>query len=411
MGKNLRIWMPRKILGLFFIGIGVLFARPDIWDNYDKDPVDVHAQDLYARTFREAFSKGEVHGHGGFFAQHASNLEPSFTDFNLSLAYDTRRWKGYKVGVEAWLNALIFQAVPDSFRRNKDVFILTNLYLDFYNQYEKFWLRLGRYKINEEWITHNTQGFSLDYEGVDFWSLNFTWSLGNAYVENYFACGFGGCDSFKDRLSRTYNVIGAFYLKSAFTLPNFPLKITPYIYSAPGIFFTTALKLDLDLPFRSVKFLNSMQTISYVGSRLHYGEDAGSGFLFMLDSSVLYRGLRGGIGVSATNSSGANLIDAFGQNTPFERPVGMFYGNSNTIYGYIQYSMQYVNVSAGIRNSFMKVGNVFHWELKTVTRPVFKLKGLEFGLALIGLNNTSEALDYFGGKRYFLVRGFVQYRF
>lgn len=363
----------------------------------------IMAEDIGARTIEEAFKGGYFNGHAGTYAQQASNREPTFVDLNMSLSYQTLRYRGYKIGMEAWLNAKLFEQSVGGFSRNKDIFTITNLYGDFYNQYEKFGIRVGRYNIDEEWITHNIEGMSVDYDGLKNISLNFTWAFRNAYTENYYNSGF----------RKMYRVVGAMLLRGSIDIPNFPLTITPYFYFAPGVFFTSAFKAAMNLPLPySIYFKASTDLISYIQDKGWYGPNAGAGFLFMLDSSVYWNGLEGGIGFSATDSDGASRIDAFGQHTVFERPVGMFWGNAITIYGFVKYEMtNYFKVHTAIRNTFIDGKNVFNWEIKASGTPLKKLSGLELGIAAIGMDNKSEAVDYFGGKEYILIRGFVQYKF
>ena len=196
--------MPKRILGIFLLMICAVNAmqlgKPFRPDGALGDPDSPHANDIYARTIEQAFKEGYINGHAGFYAQQSSHKDPTFVDLNLSASYETLRFKGYKIGIEAWLNAQIFQANANDYFHNKDIFILSNIYGDFYNPYEKFGIRVGRYKIDEEWITHNTEGFSVDYDGLENISLHFSWAFRNAYVENYFACDFNGCDQFGDRI-------------------------------------------------------------------------------------------------------------------------------------------------------------------------------------------------------------------
>ena len=400
--------MPKRILGIGFLFFSVAFS----WANGIFKEPDRLPNDAYARTIEQAFKNGYINGHIGTYAQQSSHKDPTFIDLNFSISYETLRWKGYKIGVEGWLNAKVFEVYPHDFAHNKDIFILPKIYADFYNSYERFGIRVGRYGINEEWITHNTEGFSVDYDGLQYTSLHFSWAFRNAYVENYYSCGFGGCDNFGDRVARKYRVIGALYLRGSFDIPQFPVKLTPYFYTAPGIFFTTALKASMDLPVPYDIFVKSnVHLISYIQDKGYYGPNAGAGFAFLMDGSVYWNGLEGGVGFSATDSHGASMIDAFGQQTPFERPVGMFWGGATTIYGFVKYHMNYLDLSAGIRNTFINSKNVFNWELKASGTPIYNFKGLQLGLSVIGMNNSSEAIDYFGGKNYILVRGFVQYKF
>lgn len=378
---------------LRFFTLGILFL---FWGYY------AIAQETSARTVEEAFKEGYLNGHFGTYAQQASHKEPTFVDLNMSLAYQTLRYRGYKIGAEAWLNAKIFEQNFGGFDRNKDIFILTNLYGDFYNQYEKFGIRVGRYHINEEWITHNTEGFSVDYDGLQNISLHFTWAFRNAYTETYYNSGFRSM----------YRVVGSMLVRGELDVPNFPLKITPYFYFAPGVFFASALKTSLDLPLlETLNLRSNAQFLSYIQDKGWYGPDAGAGFLLMMDSSVYWNGLEGGVGLSVTDSAGASRIDAFGQHTVFERPVGMFWGDAVTIYGFARYDIGFIQTQGAVRNTFIEGKNIFNWEAKLSGNPLQNFKGLELGIAAIGMDNQSNAVDYFGGNKYILVRGYVQYKF
>ncbi|MCE3037949.1 outer membrane family protein [Helicobacter anatolicus] len=355
-----------------------------------------------ARTIEEAFKGGKIGGHVGLFAQQSLNKEPGFLDINSSFAYSTLRYKGYKIGTEFWLNAKLFEAKPGDFSRNKDIFVITNLYADFYNQYEKFGIRAGRYQIDEEWITHNAEGFSVDYDGIENVSLNFSWVFRNAYTENYYTSGF----------RRMYRVIGAMLLRGSIQLPQFPISITPYMYFAPGVFFSPAVKANMNLPLPKDVFLKSnMHFLTYVQDKGYYGSDAGTGVLFMLDTSASWYGIEGGVGFSITSEKGASLIDAFGQHTAFERPVGMFYGGAITAYSFLKYSLPYLDVYGAIRETFLENKNIFNWEVRISGTPLKNISGLELGFSAIGLDNPTSAVDYFGGSEYILFRGYVQYKF
>ena len=361
------------------------------------------AQDSGARTIEQAFIEGYINGHVGLFGQQSSNKQPSFADINMSLSYETLRYQGYKIGAEAWLNGKLFEQFVNNFSANKDIFTITKLYADFYNQYEKFGMRVGRFGINEEWITHNVEGFGVDYDGFNNISLNFTWAFRNAYTENYYNSGF----------RRMYRVIGAMLLRGNIDIPTFPVRVTPYLYFAPGVFFSPALKASMNLPLPKDIYLRSnIHFLSYIQDKSWYGDKAGAGLLFMLDSSVYWNGLEGGIGISATDADGAPHIDAFGQHTMFERPVGMFWGGSTTIYSFVRYSMEFLTAHAAIRNSFINGNSIFNWEIKVSGSPLMHtLRGLELGISTLGLHNSIGARDYFGSADTIAFRVFVQYKF
>lgn len=364
--------------------------------------VNIYAEVTSARTIEEAFKGGKIGGHIGLFTQQSVNAEPAFLDINSSFGYSTLRYKGYKIGTEFWLNGKFFEVRPGDFAKDKKIFVLTNIYADFYNQYERFGIRVGRYHINEEWITHNAEGMSVDYDGIENISLNFSWVFRNAYTENYYTSDF----------RRMYRVVGAMLMRASVQLPQFPISITPYMYFAPGVFFSPAVKASMNLPLPRDVFLKSnLHFLTYVQSRGWYGPDAGTGVLFDLNSSASWYGLEGGLGFSATSDKGASMIDAFGQHSAFERPVGMYYGGATTIYSFLKYSLPYLDIYGAIRETFLNKKNVFNWEFKVSGTPLRNISGLELGFSMIGMDNTTDAVDYFGGKKYILFRGFVQYKF
>ncbi|CBG40171.1 outer membrane family protein [Helicobacter mustelae] len=357
-----------------------------------------------ARTIEQAFAGGKIGGHVGLFTQQSTSLkDPSYLDINSSFSYDTLRYHGYKVGAEFWLTGKLFDAKPGNFSGVQQIFIFSHLYASFYNQYEKFGIRVGRYAIDEEWMKHNTEGFSIDYDGIENVSLHFSWAFRNAYTTRFYNSVF----------RRMFRVVGALLFRGSIQIPQFPLSITPYIYVAPGVFFTPGVKATMNLPLPKQIFLKSKaQFLTYTQYKGWYGPNAGTGVLFELNSSVSWMGLEGGVGGMFTSAKGASMIDGFGQHTPFQRPVGMFRGDARTLYAFGRYSLRYLDVYGAMRTTFLDGKNIFNWEFRVSGTPLRNIKGLELGFSILGMNNPTNAEGFFGGsKKYTLFRGYIQYKF
>ncbi|PAF41249.1 outer membrane family protein [Helicobacter sp. 11S03491-1] len=355
-----------------------------------------------AKTPQEAFMKGIINGHIGAFFQQSTKKDPTYGDLNMSLSYDSQRFMGYKVGAKAWLVPRIYEARSGDFNRAQEIFVLSDLYADFYNEYEKFGITLGRYKIDEEWITHNTEGLSVTYDKLDNISLSFVWALRNAYVRNYYLSGF----------RKMFNWSGALLFSGQIQIPNAPIKINPYLYIAPGVFISPGIKIELHLPLKTgIYFDGHVHLLSYVGSESYYGKLNGSSGLIWAEGLIGWNSLETGLGfVSVGGGTGANRIDAFGQHTRFERTVGMFYANAVSAYGFVSTKItNYASLYGAVRGTFIKGKNILNWD----ARVNFHLqKGVELGLGILGMFNQTQATGYFGGtKDYLMGRGFIQYSF
>ncbi len=397
---------------------------------------------MSGRNVYQSFRYGYLGGHFGAYAQQTTNNQPTFVDANLSLNYRTLRYRGYRVGAEFWLNGRIFERVIDDFKKTKDIFTFTQLYGDFYNQFEYFRIRLGRYSLDEEWLTNNVEGLSVDYDGLKNLSFHASWIVGNAYSTIFYNSSFrdepnkrfstGSSDIANERRDRFFNVVGALYGRGTIYMPDIPLDIMGYFYTAPGIFFSPGIKATLNLPLTIDWDLKShLHLISYIQDEDFYGKDPKNGFTFIGDVSAVYADFEFGLGIIATNTYGSDLIDAFGQHSGFERPVGVFYGGVTTPYTYLKYQNRFVDASLYARRSFTGQAdeannglNIDSVEFVLKSTPLEDLGGLELGIGAIYMDNkATEAKyfttierkkpirDYFSGRDYILLRGFAQFKF
>ncbi|PAF45074.1 outer membrane family protein [Helicobacter sp. 11S02596-1] len=353
------------------------------------------------RTPQEALMKGVINGHIGAFFQQSTKEDPTYGDLNMALSYDSQRFMGYKIGAQAWLVPKLYEARGGDFKRAQEFFVISRVYADFYNEYEKFQLKLGRYDIDEEWMTHDTEGLSVSYDKFENISLSFVWALRNAWVTNYYLSDF----------RKMFDWSGALLFRGDIQIPNAPVKIKPYLYIAPGFFISPGLKVELHLPLKSgIYFDSHIHLLSYVADKRYYGKSSSSGLVWA-EGLVGWNGLEGGVGIiTVGGGAGANRIDAFGQHTRFERTVGMFYGNAVTAYGFASASItHYLSLYGAMRGTFINNKNILNWDLKVN----FNLqKGIELGFGLLGMFNQTDATGYFGGtKDYLMGRGFIQYSF
>lgn len=354
-----------------------------------------------SKTPEEALKNGNISGHIGAFFQQASQNDPTYGDLNAFLTYESQKFLGYRVGVSAWLVPKIYEGRQGDFDRAQDYFVISSLYINFYNQYEKFGFSLGRYGINEEWITHQNEALSVIYNKLSNISLSFAWVLRNAYTSNYYLSGF----------RRLFYGGGALLFRSEIQIPSVSIKLVPYLYAAPGVFISPGVKFTLHLPLKSGIYIDgNIHLLSYVASSQYYGQSSSSGLIW-LEGLMGWSIFEIGTGlVSVGGGQGANRIDAFGQHSEFERTAGMFYGNAITPYGFISINFsKYILLNGKIRETFIDSKTILNWELNTK----FKIqKNIEFGLGFLGMFNSTQATGYFNDtKNYIMVRGFVQYKF
>ncbi|PAF46810.1 hypothetical protein BKH46_06235 [Helicobacter sp. 12S02634-8] len=345
--------------------------------------------------------KGVINGHIGAFFQQATKQDPTYGDLNMALSYGSARFMGYKIGAKAWLVPKIYEGTQGDFKRAQELFVFSHLYADFYNEYEKFQMTLGRYRIDEEWITHDSEGLSVSYNKLDNISLSFVWALRNAWVTNYYLSDF----------RKMFYGAGALLFRADIQIPNAPVKIKPYLYLAPGVFVSPGIKVELHLPLKSGLYFDShIHLLSYVADSKYYGNSSSSGVVWA-EGLLGWEGIEGGLGiVSVGGGEGANRIDAFGQHTRFERTVGMFYGDAVTAYGFASLELsQYFSMYGAFRGTFINNQNILNWEARINFSPQ---KGVEIGFGLLGMSNPTTARGYFSGtSQYLMGRGFVQYSF
>lgn len=373
---------------------------------------DVKLNDAPASSFQDSFARGLIYGHAGLFFQQSINNAPTYGDINLSLGYESRRFLGYKFGAEMWLIPKLYEGSVGDFRRGQTYFEAPQLYADYYNQYERFGGTIGRYKIDEEWITHYNEGLSLAYDGVPNLSLAFVWSLRNAYITNYYSQNYSVFGQYQSGKVGSWTG-GAFYFRAALSVPQAPITLTPYIYLVPGFFVAPGLKGELNLPITpKVLFRGIIHLTSYVElNDERKALNSNGGGVIWAEGGIDWAGIRLGGGIINTPSGGAIYIDGFGQHTPFERADGIFYYNSTTPYAFISTNLwNYVSVYGAFRMSIMDSQSVLNWEGRLDITPI---QNVRIGASAIGVNNPTAAPSRFGSNMgsYTIFRGYVEYSF
>ncbi len=392
--------MLRKLC-FWFLSVGIVCAL-------EIPSESVRISSTPANSFEDAFERGFVYGHIGALFQQGLDEAPTYGDLNFSIGYESRRFQGYKFGAEAWLIPKLYEAKSGDFMKGQTYFALAQLYADFYHQHEKFGATIGRYGINEEWMTHFTEGASLKYDLIPYIDLSLTWALRNAYITNYYVDNFSVFGEFD---GYHWNG-GAWYLKAAISIPQTTAKITPYFYYVPDFFSAPGVRGDVDLHItRRSLFKLMVHLMSYVelnGERK--AQNGGSGGLIWAEGSFDFPNFRIGAGIINTLAGGAIYIDNFGQHTPFERTEGIFYYNATTPYGFISVNLweNYLSAYGALRGTFTNEGTILNWEAKLDMNVI---SNVSFGLAAIGVNNPTSAKTRLGQGDYMIFRGYAEFRF
>lgn len=349
---------------------------------------------------------GRPSGHMGLYYQGMTGGAPSFVDANVSLAYQTQRYHGIGLGTSMWAATKLYQAHTGDFSQVKDGFVLTELNASFVNP-GRISIYAGRFKTDSEWIKHYTQGAAVKYEDIENLQVDFIWAWKNAYVTNY-------------RVANFYNPfgdVGAMYLGASPILPNSPLQVTPYVYTAPNDFVSFGLKVLVAVPAGSFTLYGKMHFLGFSGKNdkvIDGSRTSGDGGFVWLEGGAKWAGINAGGGVISMNKSGARGIDAFGQSSYFERREGLFYNNATTLYGFLEYDLKkYVQLDAAIRHTSISTKNIFNWEVGLISEPQSNIK---VGVKVIGMiNNADFTLDdsVFAndGRNYLLTRLFGQVSF
>lgn len=349
---------------------------------------------------------GRPSGHMGVYYQGMTGGAPTFADVNVSLGYETQRFRGIALGGSMWAATKLYQSRGGAFSQVKDNFVLTELYANFNNP-NRLNISLGRFKTDSEWIKYYTQGLSVSYDDIENLQINFIWANKNAYVTNYRM----------DNFQNPFGGIGAMYLGATFTLADSPLQITPYIYAAPNDFTSYGAKVIVAVPVKSFTLYGKMHFLGFSSKNNRVidasSTDGDSGFVW-IEGGAKWNGLNAGGGVISVDKNGARGIDSFGQSSYFERREGLFYNNATTLYGFLEYDLkQYIQLDSAIRHTSISGKSIFNWEVGLVSQPQANIK---LGVKIIGMINKADftlddSIFAADGKNYLLTRLYGQVSF
>ncbi len=362
------------------------------------------------------------------FHQQAFGDDLTFLDATFLGYYSTGRYNGFKAAAGMILAAPILEfsnGTHETYKDVKQVFLINTAYADYI--YRNIRAIAGRYKANDEWNTFYSQGFEVDYRiphSVN--TIKLLASYGSALVTNEFVT------PFRSDLSS----FGSYLLTTNFELPMH-IDLNPYIY-ATGFFTAFGMKAKMAYYLsKEIKMETSLHVLGYskyyahtfpsnVNHKFELAAHAGlanqdlSGIAWVEQKLKYLDLLEAKVGVIGVTTSGAELIDYYGQTTPFKYTVGMFWGGAITAYGSVGFHWgSLFELKASARGSFLPMGSITSFEIKGETEfPIWRqrnrygqlktyMKG-RVGASLVGVYNNTPAINFYGGNNYTLIRGFVR---
>lgn len=364
------------------------------------------------------------------FYQQAFGDDLTIFDGTLLGYYATDRFYGFKAAAGMLLSAPFYvgkNGTHEDYEDAKQIFLFNTLYADYLDENLGLHVIGGRYKGKQEWISYYTQGFGITYTKIPHTELNFTASYGSALVLNEFVT------NFRTDLN---NSLGSYFLSGKIHLPHH-VEIEPYVY-VTGFFTAFGAKAMVGYEIsRDLMMETKLQILGYskryassfpVGTNHKFELAALAGLsnqnlsaIAWLEQEVKYDDfLEGKLGIIGVTSSGAELIDYMGQQTPFEYNVGMFFGSAFSVYGSAGFELNPdLEIEAAIRGSFLPSGNIFSFELKGEgSIDIWRNKGsygsigssvkARYGISVIGVYNNSIAVNFYGGNSYTLIRGYFR---
>lgn len=363
------------------------------------------------------------------FHQQSFGDEITFMDATFLGYYATGRYNGVKAAAGMLLAAPILDfshGHHETYNDVKQIFLFNTAYIDYINQRLGIHAIAGRYKADSEWNNYYSQGFQVRYAGFEHTNLEFLASYGSAMVTNEYVT------PFRTDLSS----FGTYLASVDFGLPHH-IHLQPYLYIT-GFFTTFGVKAIMSYYItRDIKMETKLHITGYnkyyqhafpngVNHKFELAAESGfanqdmAGIAWLEQKIKLYDLLEAKAGVIGVTSSGAELIDYYGQLTPFKYTVGMFWSGAITTYGSVGLHWDNIfEVKASVRGSFLPTGSVTSFEIKGETEfPIWRqrnrygqlktyMKG-KLGLNFSGVYNNTPAINFYGGDHYTLLRAYFR---
>lgn len=363
------------------------------------------------------------------FYQQAFGDEITFLDATFLGYYSTARYNGLKAAAGMLLAAPILDfshGHGETYNDVKQIFLFNTAYVDYLDNKLGLHAIAGRYKANSEWNTYYSQGFQVGYSALPYTTLEFLASYGSAMVTNEYVT------PFRTDLSS----FGTYLLSADFELPKH-IHLQPYLYFT-GFFTTFGVKAAMSYYItHDIKMETKLHVAGYnkyyphtfpanVNHKFELAAHAGStnqdmAGIAWLEQKVKYLDLvEAKVGLIGVTPSGAELIDYYGQLTPFKYTVGMFWAGAITTYGSVGFHWDNLfEIKASVRGSFLPTGSVTSFEIKGESEfPIWRqrnrygqlktyMKG-KVGLNLTGVYNNTPAINFYGGNQYTIIRGYFR---
>ncbi len=363
------------------------------------------------------------------FHQQAFGDEITFMDATFLGYYATGRYNGLKAAAGVLLAAPILDfshGHHETYNDAKQIFLFNTAYADYLNPRLGIHAVAGRYKADSEWNTYYSQGFQVQYNALSHVGLEFLASYGSAMVTNEYVT------PFRTDLSS----FGTYLFSADFELPMH-IRLQPYAYvtgffTAFGVkavmayYLTHDIKMETKLHVAGYSKYYQHTFPAYVNHKFELAAHAGSantdmaGLAWLEQKVKFYDLLEAKVGLIGVTPSGAELIDYYGQATPFKYTVGMFWAGALTTYGSVGFHWDnFLEIKASVRGSFLPTGNITSFEIKGETEfPIWRqrnrygqlktyMKG-KVGLNFTGVYNNTPAINFYGGNHYTLIRGYFR---
>lgn len=363
------------------------------------------------------------------FHQQSFGDEITFMDATFLGYYATGRYNGIKAAAGMLIAAPIIDLSHghhETYTDVKQIFLFNTAYIDYINQALGIHATAGRYKADSEWNNYYSQGFQVKYEAMPHTALELLASYGSAMVTNEYVT------PFRADLSS----FGTYLLGADFDLPHH-IKLQPYFYIT-GFFTAFGMKAIMSYYItHDIKMETKLHITGYskyyqhtfpadVNHKFELAAEAGaanqsmSGIAWLEQKVKFYDLFEAKVGLIGVTPSGAELIDYYGQMTPFKYSVGMFWAGAITTYGSVGLHWDNIfEVKASVRGSFLPTGNITSFEIKGETEfPIWQqrdrygqihtyMKG-KFGFNFSGVYNNTPSVNFYGGDHYTLLRAYLR---